>query len=511
MNKLFLAISLCLQFISFGQVSNVKLPLPKIETKNIESTLFQNGQSLNIIKQSSRDFEFQWANNIDKPSVLITQSNEYLYNYSAIKDTRNICPESYRIISEDDLAFIISRAYPFGNYFQQNLSDELLLYSNSIIQPKENSCTKGEEISYEVLESPDCNIALVDNDCRACYIISKGETRFQIPTIYYYPYTISKINRRFVPDYSGVPVRCIEDLNYPELFKNNIFKYQELRQQNYLDMAQSLKFSLQNQPKVKETIKISVSIRYNSQGILGTTILSGSYPKGFTPLKTILSEKLERPFYENINIQTCDTLQISISPNLNSTFPGKLDLNKISPQFDVYSKSKTIMNYLDKCRKFDANAIYKSSNNLVSLSVPGLSKSDYPSILKVKNPGPINSLFAVIPGLGVYQFKKALDYKRPYRILFSSSISLFGLAVISKSLSLFYYSNYRSNIDAPNAQKNYQIANYSQKAFVVSSALYASLALVDFTWTFSLGVKSKHYQHQANKELRLMQKQNLWL
>jgi hypothetical protein len=169
------------------------------------------------------------------------------------------------------------------------------------------------------------------------------------------------------------------------------------------------------------------------------------------------------------------------------------------------------MNYLDICRKFDANAIYKSSNNLVSLSVPGLSKSDYPSILKVKNPGPINSLFAVIPGLGIYQFKKALDYKRPYRILFSSSISLFGIAVISKSLSYFYYSNYRSNIDAPNAQKNYQIANYSQKAFVVSSALYASLALVDFAWTFSLGVESKNLQHRTNKELRSMRKQNLWL
>jgi hypothetical protein len=315
-----------------------------------------------------------------------------------------------------------------------------------------------------------------------------------------------------LPDNSGIPVRCIEDLNYYQHFKTNVFKYQELRQQNYFDMAQSIKLSLQHQPKLKAPVKISVLIRYNSQGILGATIISGTYPKNFTPLKSMISDKLlERPFYENIYIQTCDTLQISITPNLNRSFTGKLDLNKISPQFDVYSKSKTIMNYLDNCRKFDANAIYQLPNNQVTISLPGFSKTNYPSILKVKNPGPINSLFAVIPGLGVYQFKKALDYKRPYRTLLSSSISLFGIAAISKIISLSFYSKYRSNINAQNASKNYEIANYSQKAFVVSSALYVGIALIDFTWTFSLGVKSKQYQHQANKELRFMRNQNLWL
>ena len=127
-------------------------------------------------------------------------------------------------------------------------------------------------------------------------------------------------------------------------------------------------------------------------------------------------------------------------------------------------------------------------------------------------PGPINSIFAVIPGLGVSQFRNTfLVLNDPQKVLLSLSISTAAIGIASKAISISYYNRFRYNLDGPESAKNYQIANTSQKVFVVSSALYAGLALVDFTWTFSLGVKSKHYQHQANKELRLMHKQNLWL
>ena len=96
-------------------------------------------------------------------------------------------------------------------------------------------------------------------------------------------------------------------------------------------------------------------------------------------------------------------------------------------------------------------------------------------------------------------------------VLIGTAAATAAIGIASKAISISYYNRFRYNLDGPESAKNYQIANTSQKVFVVSSALYAGLALVDFTWTFSLGVKSKHYQHQANKELRLMHKQNLWL
>ena len=102
-------------------------------------------------------------------------------------------------------------------------------------------------------------------------------------------------------------------------------------------------------------------------------------------------------------------------------------------------------------------------------------------------------------------------FNSPHRILLSTSLSLAAIGIASKAISITFYNHFRYNLDGPDAAKNYKIANTSQKVFVVSSALYAGLALVDFTWTFSLGVKSKNLQHKTNKELRTMHKQNLWL
>ena len=64
----------------FSQNTNVTLPKPKIETRNLESVLFQNGQRLKIIRETDQDFETSWAINSENPTVLITRSDEYLYN-----------------------------------------------------------------------------------------------------------------------------------------------------------------------------------------------------------------------------------------------------------------------------------------------------------------------------------------------------------------------------------------------------------------------------------------------
>jgi len=510
---LFFVIHFFLCYIAFGQVTNVKLPLPRIETKNLESTIFQNGQSLNVIKQSSIDFEFQWANNIEKPSVLITNSNEYLYNIIAIKDVRNICPSNFRVISKTDLSFLMSKAYPFGKYLEQSYSEQLFLYSSSTIQPKE-SCTKGEEISYEVFESLDSHVAIIDNECSSCYLKADGKIKgIMIPTIYYYPYTNNKINRGYLSDNSGVPVRCIEQINYDNYFKDNILSYRNLRPENLSRAIDSMQRYLEFQPKVKQSINVKILVGFNSSGKCDVSLISPNSYSEISNVSRILKTQLEKPYYNSISIKTRDTIFFSILPNPKSTEKKKLRDSILSPAFKAYVNDKPLKSILDECIKLNANAKYKNPNNKLAFNNLVQSNYSFPSLERVICPGPLNAFYFVLPGLGISHFStvKGDRNNKRSKFLLGSSICIGSLAIAGKITSIYYYNSYISDLSGSMADRNYEIANISQKVFLIGSALYSGLALVDFTWTFSLGVKSKHYQHEANKKLRLMHKQNLWL
>jgi hypothetical protein len=187
-----------------------------------------------------------------------------------------------------------------------------------------------------------------------------------------------------------------------------------------------------------------------------------------------------------------------------------LDLKTTSISFQNYLKvnSLGLLKNLENCTNQGAKAKLRYPMNMLIYEGESVVSTQIPSLKRVVCPGPVNALFSVIPGLGLYQFKQT---GRSYRKLLSVSLSLAAISIASKAVSISYYNRFRINIDGLDATKNYQIANTSQKVFVVSSALYAGLVLADFTWTFSLGVKSKNLQHKTNKELRQMHKQNLWL
>ena len=42
----------------------------------------------------------------------------------------------------------------------------------------------------------------------------------------------------------------------------------------------------------------------------------------------------------------------------------------------------------------------------------------------------------------------------------------------------------------------------TQKIFITSLYTYSALSLIDFTYTFKIGVKNKSIQHKMNKQIR---------
>jgi hypothetical protein len=324
----------------------------------------------------------------------------------------------------------------------------------------------------------------------------------------YFFYDLGSLDVISVPLLSSAPIRCVYN-SYSDYFQLNQNKYKELCPSSFLELTQSIRSNVQFETKLNSSVKIQLLFSFNEKGELSQRILYSDGKNVFNEeIGQSMNKILRFPYFDDLKIHTSDTLEFEIIPNTKSRLKAELDLSKTSQQFRNHIKDSYLMAYLGTCKNMDAKALYKLPNNIITFTDSYYNETSSLHLRKVICPGPINALYSVIPGLGIYQFKQT---GWSHRKLLGTSITLAAIGITSKAISITYYNRFRYNLDGPESAKNYQIANTSQKVFVVSSALYAGLALVDFTWTFSLGVKSKHYQHEANKELRLMHKQNLWL
>jgi hypothetical protein len=498
------------QFYFFAQETNVLLPQKRFTTNHLKTTRFNDGSSLEVILESDGNHQIEWSNNVNKPQVLVTNTGNYLYNYKAINDPRNICPSGFKVLEPIDLVGI-----PLRSFLEVNLKPQ--------VRPQDEYTTNLLVLtqSQVLLDYSDCENF---NDLRIGFdplysIGLKGEQRTYSGNDSKYILIIG-FDRRLkngqflssVVYNSGLQVRCVEVMDYNYLFSKNTFSYTSLRFENLEKVTDSLRWIIQNSHKVDGTTNVMLIMEFNESGKFKTKPFSNPTYRELDVITKFMNNNLERPFYQSINIKTIDTLTFSIEPNTKKVQWDDLNMSLVSPKFTKYIKDKDLHKSLNECIHIGARAIYKLPNNLVSFAGPFVSSYSFPSLKKVICPGPINSIFAIIPGLGVSKFKNThLVLNDPQKVLLSISLSAAAIGIASKAISLTYYNRFRYNLDGADAGKNYQIANTSQKVFVVSSALYAGLALVDFTWTFSLGVKSKNLQHKTNKELRTMHKQNLWL
>lgn len=493
------------QFYYFAQETNVLLPQKRFTTNHLKTTRFNDGSSLEIVYESDENYTILWSKNVNQSQVLITDIGEYLYNYKAINDPRNLCQEGFKVIEKIDLQGIPLRTILESKSSSANkFSQGQLLISNSQVLIDSSDCQNKNDL--RILIDPINSIGLKGE------LISNEVGQKSLPVL---GYDNRLKNNQFITaiNYNtGLPVRCVEVMDYNNLFSKNIFSYRSLRLENLEKVTDSLRWIIQNSHKVDGTTNVMLIMEFNELGKFTTKSFTNPTYSELDVIIKFVKDNLERPFYQSINIKTIDTLTFSIVPNTKRIERNELYYSNFSSQFTNFIKDKALQEYINSCIKLKPRALYKLPNNIVTFASPFESSYTFPSLKKVICPGPINSLLSFIPGLGIYQFNQTnLVFNNPHRILLGTSLSLAAIGIASKAISISYYNRFRYNLDGPDAAKNYQIANASQKVFVVSSALYAGLALVDFTWTFSLGVKSKNLQHKTNKELRTMHKQNLWL
>lgn len=484
-------------FITSGQKTNVILP-SLIEIEDHKTCIFNNGENLVKIFENNDEDYVNWKKNVNKPAVFILKSGGYLYNIRALNNSKNICPQGKHVLLKKDiLDQNDSRVLINGSILRQ----EILTFTPSCIEPayftKEMGffLATGDPQFFE----KEWSIELNKFDSLPHFLMFnfKGNEELTFSTS------------------SGGPTRCVYN-SYDELFRQEIFQCKTLMPDQLLSFKKSLKEKYALEPKLGKVTDVEL-VWVNENGITSFFELKKNIlPEVKDNIISLLLTKIPKPFYSNVDIQTKDTIVFSIVPNseLNSkSYLTQLVINR-SLGFNKYSPNERLNSLLNSSLEFGAKAVLKRPNNLVLFSGINNYNENTNSIKKVICPGPIYAIGSIIPGLGVLRFQNSISDKHsnPSKKLLISSLTIAGIGIASKFTSIYQYNKFLNSHILPSDKLNsYKFANATQKVFVVSSAIYGALFLVDFSWTISLGIKSKHVQYQTNSELRKMHKKGIWI
>ena len=491
--KLFLTQIILINFFVFSQETNIVLP-KLIDTVNLKVKNFKNGDPLLVINATENlDFEKTWQKNIFKPQVLITKSNEYIYNYAALVDKRNLCQNNKQVIKID-----ISKNYSF-NTFSINKSDYL---SHS------PSCDSGEKAFYTLTNGN----FLATGDLFHYFKESNHDNKLDSTKNLQFIDFKNKIIES-VPFYSGGPTRC-NYLNYEDYFNYSSLTSKELLKPHYTNFINKVSklISYTFNSELKSKIEIIWEFENNN---LSSKIKSNELNVSEkNKINLLLKNTIPSPIYKGNYLKTNDTIIIIL--NINKDRYTKRELNRSfyelnsSQKFKEHVYNTKLGENINKCILLQSKAKYIQPKYNVQINNKSIEVE--PTLYSVKCPGPLNSFYSIIPGLGLNQFKSS-SYKieKKSKLLLTSSISVAVIGIVSKMISDTYYNSFIRNKNSSNSQTNYNIANNANKVFIVSSAVYSSLIVIDFTCTFSIGIKNKKTQRQTNNGLKNLHKQNLWL
>ena len=494
--KLFLIQIILINFFVFSQETNIVLP-NLIDTDNLKVTNFKNGDPLLIINvNENSDYKKTWQNNINKPEVLITKSGEYVYNYAALIDKRNLCSNKKQVIKIE----LLNRSF-----------------TNSIEIPK----------SYYLHYSPSCvDTIKAFYDLTKDYLLATGDKPFYFSewsseknkmdsslNIQFINFKTNKLEKEILPQYSGGPTRC-NYLNYEDYFNFATLTSKEILKPHYSEFINKIStlFSYSFTSELKSKIEINWEFDKNN---LSSNIISNELKlEEKNRIKLVLKNSIPSPIYKGNYLNTNDTVSVSLKLNNKRFIKGELnsafyELNS-SEKFKKHVYNTILGNNINECILLQSKAKYIHPKYNIQINNKSIEVE--PTMYSVKCPGPLNSFYSIIPGLGLNQFKNSSDkIEKKSKILLTSSISVAVIGIVSKIISDTYYNSFIRNKNSSNSQSNYDIANNANKVFIVSSALYSSLIVIDFTCTFSIGIKNKKTQRLTNKGLKNLHKQNLWL
>ncbi len=488
--------SLCIYSFFLGQNTNVLLPKRKIKPENLTNLYFQNGEKINIVYQSNENYRELWSKLSNQSIVFITNNNEYLYNYKAVNDSRNICDDNYQVLTSKDLVNVKGQ---FTNSPQSGGSNfdlkNDLIFTNTKILNNNSDC---DSLNKFDLEKSNESFIAIKGDLKP-----NSDNQKFIPVVGFYKGVKNNLLFSFLNYSQGFPIRCIEKINYIEYYQNKEFNYNEL----IPDGFDSLKNVISNRIKSFRTISENETFYFSSELIFDS---NGKNLSKLISVKTkqnhYLQEELFKtisnwtlyPYYEDIKIKSKASIDIKLIRYLDRKSDFSILTNQKVYDLRIDNLNNKLFNLVRSCADKEFKFNYRTVNYRVEINGYLENEPLFNVLNKVKGKGPIYSLLSVVPGLGQLKIKQQ---DRKLR-LWHFSVPVGAIAIASKIYSNYCYSKYLNNLDGTGSRKYYTNANFSQRVFMSSLIAYSAMSLVDFTLTFGIGCKNKITQMKVNSLIR---------
>lgn len=478
-------------FFSFAQETNIILP-NLIDSVNLKTLIFSNGDPLYIINQNENtEYEMLWQKNINKPEVLITRSGEYIYNYKSVIDKRNLCSNTKKIITIESL--------------KNNLLVEINIPKNEYLNFSP-SCT--EAASYGIARDN----FLLTGDLPFYFREWSHELQKMDSSLNIRLFDFKDKDTIPVPLYSGGPTRCAY-ASYNDYFKSHQLSSKVLLSPNYNKFKSQLTDYLAFNVKLNSNSTIRIYWQFENEKIDVNVFANELSYNEKNKINFLLRNNIPFPIYEGSYLNTKDTLNIKVTKNKNPIVKGRFSEiydKYASSEFRNYIRFSQLEQNIFKCLNVKSKAKFISSKNNFTFDNEMINTKT--SLYKVKCRGPVNSIYALIPGLGIRQFKGLnINLEKRSKLLLKTSITFATISIASKLISDHFYRLYLNNLSDPFSKNTYNTANSANKIYISSAAVFASLFIVDFSWTFSLGLKSKKLQHDTNREIENLHNKGVWL
>lgn len=482
----------------FGQVlTNIDLNIlkPAWIVENLKNITFRNGDKIEIIYDINDWKKFNGEGKKNQPAVLIlntTEGKEYLYNFYAFDDTRNIIPKNYKLPSIEDCKNIeLNYDYlPYSKSKFNFYSSNYIFWDDAI---EKFQFSKSNNTQLNLWTSNKYNY---DSDAHWMAIeLNVNNSQLELEESIFFKT-------------SGLPIRCIENFN--ESLKDTTLDYSIYLPNEFSSLKNKFIAYLTSKDRIKNNQKITFSgeLVFDSNGNNVSQIgdFNPEISEDFSnDLRLILMKWSNYPYY--------DDLKIKSKTKIDFEFIKHKDIIEKNDNFALRVISNSINSYgndfkscFAECISRGFNYSYYKPDYDLKINQKFEKFENKSSLKKVTGKGPLISVLAIIPGLGLHQINRNTDFiyshQKLKKTLLTSSIIVGFIGLSSKIISSYYYNSYKSQLNSSNARNYFEIANMTQKIFITSLYTYSALSLIDFTYTFKIGVKNKSIQHKMNKQIR---------
>lgn len=491
-------------FQSIGQIDDLKTNAnltylkPLWSSRDAQSIEFRNGDKIHRALNLEDWYELNYYN---KPAYYIFKSDKkliYFYNWFAINDSRQITlPKHYIIPSKQDIQKLKELNYNF--VFNSFSSGNTVSFSPIGSIAFDDQCIIFEDNSSATYWARDA----YDREYGNTFVINSESSNRAL-----------SISESVALKQDGYPLRLVRPIS--TFIKDTILDYASLLPDEVYSIFSSSSKKVMQEFRAEENYSalFNFQLSFDTKGVNKSTsnncFIEYSKSNSIELPKDFFNQginALRAPFYGEGFIKSDARLRFELKKQTKKS-PGFFN-DKID-KLSAIQNTSAITKSMRRTSAYQFKAFYNFSESTITHpKTMVLANYNNAEILvrerylnKVNAKGPLYSVLAVVPGLGIQTIRKKQWSRKDSPNLYYYSIPVGALAATSLIISRARYAKYKNSIDNINDDRVYRTATFFNKAAIVTGGAYAILGLIDFTATFSIGASNKYHQRKINKFIR---------